>query len=84
LTFKDEELESKLESLTDAFPITPEKFYSFTDVEKEVVKAIQRIKSHPWISKEIPVRGVVYDVNTGKVTEVTASHSSHQLAPEIH
>jgi len=71
MIFKDDELESKLENLTGAYPITPEKFYSFTDVEKEVVKAIRRIKSHPWIAKEIPVRGVVYDVSTGKVTEIT-------------
>jgi carbonic anhydrase len=71
LTFKDDELESKLENLTGAYPITPEKFYSFTDVEKEVVKAIRRIKSHPWISKDVPVRGIVYDGSTGKVTEIT-------------
>jgi carbonic anhydrase len=72
MIFKDDELSSKLENLTNAFPIKPEKFYSFTDVEKEVVKAIRRIKSHPWISKEIPVRGVVYDAETGKIKEITA------------
>ena len=72
MTFKDEELEEKLENLTAAFPITPEKFYAFTDVEKEVVKAIRRIRSHPWIPKEVPVRGAVYDVTTGKLTEIAA------------
>jgi len=72
MTFKDEELEEKLENLTAASPITPEKFYSFTDVEREVVKAIRRIKSHPWISKDVPVRGAVYDVTTGKLTEIVA------------
>jgi len=70
MTFKDEELEEKLENLTAASPITPEKFYSFTDVEREVVKAIRRIKSHPWISREVPVRGAIYDVTTGKLTEI--------------
>jgi carbonic anhydrase len=72
MTFKDDELESKLENLTGAFPITPQKFYPFTDLEKEVVKAIRRIRSHPWISKEVPVRGAIYDGSTGKVTEIAA------------
>jgi carbonic anhydrase len=31
------------------------------------------VKSHPWIPKHIPVRGFVYDVKTGKLTEVEGS-----------
>jgi carbonic anhydrase len=31
---------------------------------------IQRVRSHPWIPKHIPVRGFVYDVKTGKLKEV--------------
>jgi len=30
------------------------------------------VKSHPWIPKHIPVRGFVYDVKTGRLTEVKA------------
>jgi len=28
------------------------------------------VKSHPWIPKHIPVRGFVYDVKTGRLTEI--------------
>ena len=72
MTFKDEDLERKLENLASAFPFTSEKFYSFTDIEKEVISAIRRIKSHPWIAREVPVRGAVYDVATEKITEIVA------------
>jgi carbonic anhydrase len=28
------------------------------------------VTSHPWIPKQIPVRGFVYDVKTGRLQEV--------------
>jgi carbonic anhydrase len=28
------------------------------------------VKSHPWIPNHIPVRGFVYDVKTGRLSEV--------------
>jgi carbonic anhydrase len=31
---------------------------------------MQRVKSHPWIPKLIPVRGFAYNVKTGKQKEV--------------
>jgi carbonic anhydrase len=30
------------------------------------------VRSHPWISKEVPVRGFIFDVNTGRLREVMA------------
>ena len=33
---------------------------------------IQKARSHPWISLDVPVRGFVYDVGTGRLSEVFA------------
>jgi carbonic anhydrase len=73
LTFKDEDLAEKLETGTNASPVAPSRFYSFTDVENNVRRQIQRVKTHPWIPKQIPVRGFVYDVKTGALREVSAA-----------
>src|SRR5229473_761120 len=73
LTFKDQELAGKLEAGTNASPVAPSRFYSFTDVENNVRQQIQRVKTHPWIPKQIPVRGFVYDVKTGSLREVSAA-----------
>jgi carbonic anhydrase len=32
---------------------------------------IKKVRSHPWIAKEVPVRGFVFDVDTGRLREVT-------------
>jgi carbonic anhydrase len=50
----------------------PAHFYGFDDLEENVRRQVQRVKSHPWIPKQIPVRGFVYDVKTGKLKEVSA------------
>ena len=70
LTFKDEDLHQRLLKETGTSAIAPAHFYAFTDVEKNVREQIKKLKSHPWIPKEIPVRGFIYDVKTGKLTEV--------------
>jgi carbonic anhydrase len=44
----------------------------FTDVEQNTKEQIQGGRSHPWISQDVPVRGFIYDVNTGRLSEVVA------------
>ncbi len=51
-------------------PIAPAKFYSFTDAEANTKEQIQKARSHPWISQEVPIRGFVHDVRTGRLSEV--------------
>src|SRR6267142_776955 len=70
LTFKDDELRAKLEQTTGTATIAPVHFHAFSDLEQNVRQQMQRVKSHPWIPKEIPVRGFVYDVKTGRLGEV--------------
>lgn len=72
LTFKDEDLRTTLEQRTRTASVTPEQFHAFGNVEENVRRQIQKVRSHAWIPKEIPVRGFVYDVKTGKLKEVSA------------
>jgi carbonic anhydrase len=64
LRFTDSELEDRLRKETGRAPIAPARFYSFTDAEVNTKEQIQKARSHPWISPEVPVRGFVYDVST--------------------
>ena len=72
LKFKDDDLRTKLQQTTGTATVAPDRFYAFSDVQVNVREQIQKIKSHPWIPKEIPVRGFVYDVKTGRLNEVAA------------
>jgi carbonic anhydrase len=69
-TFTDDELNAKLSALTgDASP-APMRFFSFKDPEQNTREQIEKIRSHPWIAKEVPVRGFIFDVQTGLLREV--------------
>ena len=68
--FSGSELEGRLREDTGMAPIGPATFYSFTDVEQNTREQVQKARSHPWISKDVPVRGFVYDVNSGRLSEV--------------
>jgi carbonic anhydrase len=70
LTFHDADLQKKLRESTHANAVAPEAFHSFSNVEQNVREQIEKVKSHPWIPKEIPVRGFVYDVKSGRLSEV--------------
>ena len=72
LTFKDEELASRLQQETGKAPVAPARFYAFTDLEENVRQQIRKVRSHPWIPAGIPVRGFIYDVDTGRLAEVAA------------
>jgi carbonic anhydrase len=69
-TFTDDELNAKLASTTgDASP-SPMRFFSYKDPDQHTREQIKKVRSHPWIAKEIPVRGFVFDMETGLLKEV--------------
>ena len=72
LTFKDDELRKKLQTQTGMATVAPVRFHAFTNLETNVREQIQKVRSHPWIPKHIPVRGFIYDVKSGKLNEVSA------------
>jgi carbonic anhydrase len=77
-TFTDDELNSKLSASTgDASP-APMRFFSYKDPEENTREQIKKVRSHPWIAKDIPVRGFIFDVETGLLREV--QHTAQQAA----
>lgn len=70
LTFQDNGLKEKLRHETHTSVVAPEAFHAFSDLETNVREQIEKVKSHPWIPASIPVRGFIYDVKTGTLTEV--------------
>jgi carbonic anhydrase len=69
LTFTDENLRKRLLEKYDA-DTAGLKFYSFPDLEANVKNQVDKIKSTPFLPKDMPVYGFVYDVMTGKIKEV--------------
>ncbi len=72
LTFKDDELRMKLRRKTGTAAVGPDRFHAFADIEEDVRQQIEKARSHPWVPKEVPIRGFVYDVKTGRLKEVQA------------
>jgi carbonic anhydrase len=71
-TFKDDELQAKLRESSGTAVVEPARFFSFADVEEDTREQVQKVRTDPWIPNGMPVRGVVYDVHTGKMKEVIA------------
>jgi carbonic anhydrase len=77
-TFTDEEMNTKLSASTgDASP-APMRFFAYKDPEENTREQIKKVRSHPWIAKVVPVRGFIFDVETGLIREVhaAAQHST--------
>ena len=69
LTFSDTEFEQTLEEETGQRPEWRPR--SFPDLEDDLRDSIKRIKENPFIPRTDEVRGFVYDVKTGRLSEVT-------------
>src|SRR3954447_9660237 len=71
-TFTDDELNTKLAASTGDRTPAPMRFFSYSDPEQNAREQIKMVRSHPWIAKEVPVRGFIFDVQTGLLSEVHA------------
>jgi len=69
-TFTDEELNAKLTAATGDSSPAPMRFFSYKDPEENTRQQIAKVRAHPWIAKEVPVRGFIFDVETGLIREV--------------
>jgi carbonic anhydrase len=72
LTFTDADLRGTLQQLTGTATVAPVHFHAFSNLEANVREQIQKVTSHPWMPKQLPVRGFIYDVKTGRLQEVSA------------
>ena len=68
-----DDVEAKIESevgIRPAFALE-----AFGDLESDVKQSVARIQASPFIPNKTSVRGFVYDVRTGRVSEVRATAS---------
>ncbi len=69
LTFTNDQIRGQLKNDLGADASSID-FLPFSDVDGSVQRDLAVIRSSPFIPKEIPVRGFVYDVHTGQLREV--------------
>ena len=69
LTFTDEQFKDRLEEASGERPDWDSE--AFPDLEGNVRESIQRIVDSPFVPKTDAVRGFVYEVETGRLREVT-------------
>jgi carbonic anhydrase len=43
---------------------------TIADKKQSVIEDLNRIRNHPLVNKEIPIKGYLYDVKSGRLTEV--------------
>ncbi len=51
--------------------VVPDRFHAFSDLEEDVRQQIEKARSHPWVPKNLTIRGFVYDVKSVPLTEVS-------------
>src|SRR5438309_3896580 len=68
LTFTDDAVKAQIQKDTGIRP--PFALEAFSNLEEDVRQSIARVKASPFIPKKDRVRGFVYDVKTGRLTEV--------------
>ena len=67
LTFEDGPVQASIAEATGAVVDLP--LHAFSDLEANLAAQVERIRSHPWI-KDVPVTGVIYEVDTGRLRKV--------------
>jgi carbonic anhydrase len=68
-TFGDDQFADQLEEATGQRPTWEAR--SFTDLDDDLRDSVRRIKDSPFIPRTDSVRGFVYEVETGKLREVS-------------
>jgi carbonic anhydrase len=69
LTFSDDDFRNSIQEDTGIKPEWAAE--AFSDLEADVRQSIARIKASPFIPRKESVRGFVYEVETGRLREVT-------------
>ncbi len=71
MTFTDESFAEQVEKDTGVRP--PWDAGTFTDLDEDVRKSMARVRESPFVPVTDALRAFIYDVHTGKLTEVLAS-----------
>jgi carbonic anhydrase len=66
----EQDLRTRIQNRTGTAAVAPAFFYAFQNLDENVRHQLQKLRTHPWIPKEVAVRGFVYDVVTGLLREI--------------
>ncbi|MFQ5981788.1 MAG: beta-class carbonic anhydrase [Woeseiaceae bacterium] len=69
LTFHDDEVKAQIEDDTGLRPSFA--LEAFPNLEDDVRQSIRRIRANPFVPNKDKIRGFIYDVETGRLNEVT-------------
>jgi carbonic anhydrase len=69
LTFKDDEFKRQIQDETGIKPEWAAE--SFSDLDEDVRQSVGRVKASPFVPRKDGVRGFVYEVESGKLREVS-------------
>jgi carbonic anhydrase len=69
LTFNDDDFKAQIEQDTGIKPTWAAE--AFSDLDRDVKQSIARIQASPFVPRKDSVRGFVYEVETGRLREVT-------------
>ena len=67
LTFEDEVVRDQIAAATGVNVGLP--LHPFRDLETNLREQVELIRAHPWI-KDVPISGLVYEVETGRLRQV--------------
>jgi carbonic anhydrase len=78
--FTEEDFEKHLHKECGVWAVAPDKFHFYTDVDEATQKQVLKLRSHPWISADVVIRGFVFDLVSGALREVTPKGAGEKRA----
>ncbi|HYL83042.1 MAG TPA: carbonic anhydrase [Candidatus Angelobacter sp.] len=66
----EQDLRTRIQNRAGTAAVAPAFFYAFQNIDENVRHQLQKLRTHPWISKGVAVRGFVYDVSSGLLREI--------------
>jgi carbonic anhydrase len=69
----EQDLRNRIQNRTGTAAISPAFFYAFQNIEENVRHQLQKLRTHPWVPRQVAVRGFVYDVSSGRLREISGA-----------
>ena len=70
--FNEDKFKTQLADDYKCAPCVPAKFHAFPNIRKNIRTQLAKLKAHPYLAKATTIRGFIFDVNTGKLRELTS------------
>ncbi|MCL6565796.1 MAG: carbonic anhydrase [Acidobacteriia bacterium] len=71
LKFSEAELQQRIQQATGQ-DTSGLRFLVFSDLEQSLAEQVRRIRSNPFLPRDLQVRGYIYDVRSGRLRELVA------------